>query len=341
MTALSGSDEGWCSPDAGTLLIDPMTLLDPELRERMTMFLTMTSGVVELDDSLLPRFREGAAQWVRPTRADVSVQERMIPGPQQAPPVKITVINEGRNPVGQARPVILHFHGGGLVSGAPSNDIAKLQDLAVAQGCIVVSVDYRLAPETRFPGARDDNYAALLWLHANGATLGADPQRIVLLGESAGGGHVAQLALHARDQGEVAIKAQIMLYPMLDDRTGASHAAPAHIGAFMWTPALNRYGWRSYLGAEPGAPDAPPGAVPAREADLSGLPPTWIGVGALDLFVHEDIIYAQRLVSSGVPTELVVAPGAVHGFNELAPTAAVSRSFDASWHAALARAFAG
>ena len=202
---------------------------------------------------------------------------------------------------------------------------------------MVVSVDYRLAPETRFPGSLEDNYAGLRWLHSNARELGVDRNRIALLGESAGGGHVAALALAARDRGEVPVAMQVMLYPMLDDRTGSSRAVPPYLGTFVWDAAANRFGWSSLLGVAAGADSVPRGAVPARVVNLRGLPPTFIAVGAIDLFVEEDIAYSQRLIQAGVPTEIYVAPGGYHGFDIIVPEAKISKQFIAAWNDALRR----
>jgi acetyl esterase/lipase len=214
--------------------------------------------------------------------------------------------------------------------------LRSMQDLARRLECAIVSVDYRLAPETRFAGSLEDNYAALRWLHANAAELGVDPTRIGVLGESAGGCHATLLAITARDRGEIRLALQMLIYPMLDDRTGSTRSVPAHIGRILWTAESNRFCWAAFLGCEPGGRNVPAGAVPARVENLAGLPPTFVGVGALDLFVREDIDYARRLINAGVPTELVVMPGAFHGF-DAAESAQVTRQFDEIKMAALQR----
>jgi acetyl esterase/lipase len=159
------------------------------------------------------------------------------------------------------------------------------------------------------------------------------------MGVSAGGGHAAMLVIAARDRGEVPVAFQCLIYPMLDDRTGSSRQVPPHLGAYIWVPASNRFGWSSLLGVPAGSRVVPAGAVPARVQNLAGLPPAFIGVGSIDLFVDEDIEYARRLIDSGVPTELFVVPGAYHGFDLIAPEASVSKAFRASWSTALANAF--
>ncbi|WP_083836074.1 alpha/beta hydrolase fold domain-containing protein [Sphingomonas elodea] len=171
------------------------------------------------------------------------------------------------------------------------------------------------------------------------AQLGVDRERIALMGESAGGGHAAMLAIAARDRGEVPLVLQLLVYPMLDDRTGSTRMPPDLVGAIGWTPAQNRFGWSSFLGVPAGSPSVPYGSVPARVADLRGLPPAFIGVGSIDLFVEEDMDYARRLIGAGVSTDLLVVPGAYHGFYGAVPQAPVSIRFVAAMHDALRRAF--
>ncbi len=250
--------------------------------------------------------------------------------------MKVFVINAKP---GERRPAVLHTHGGGFLLGSAASDIPRLQVMARALDCVVVTVEYRLAPETPFPGSLEDNYAALKWLHAEAESLGVDPARIAVAGESAGGGHAAILAIAARDRGEIPIVFQSLVYPMLDDRTGSSRQPPPYIGAFIWTADLNRQGWKAFLATEPGGPRVPAGAVPARLDNLARLPPAWIGTGSVDLFVNEDIEYARRLVDAGVRIDLLVVAGAYHGFDILVPNASVSKNFTLSRYNALARAF--
>lgn len=218
-------------------------------------------------------------------------------------------------------------------------EIADLQRLAIKHDCVIVTVDYRLAPETQFPGSLDDNYAALKWLFNNAFELGVDRSRIAVMGGSAGGGHAAMLAIAARNRGEVPIKMQLLIAPMLDDRTGSTVQTPPWVGQFVWTAERNRFGWSSLLGVPAGSPSMPEGAVPAREKNLRHLPPTFIGVGSIDLFVGESIEYAKRLLEAGVPTELLVVPGAFHGFTRFAPDSSTAKRFDAAVDAAITRAF--
>jgi acetyl esterase/lipase len=265
------------------------------------------------------------------------VEERKAPGSRGYPAVPVYVVNS-RPTAGSPRGAIYYVHGGGFIGGDARENLSSLKSMAARLNCVIVSVQYRLAPGNRFPGPLEDAYAGLKWLHANAAALGVDPARIVVLGESAGGGLAAMLTIAARDRGEVPVAYQALVYPMLDDRTGSSRPVPPHIGQLIWTAKSNRQGWQALLGREPGAASQPAGSVPARVTNLKGLPPTFIEVGSIDLFAEEDIEFARRLVNAGVPTELLVVPGAFHGFQFIAPRAAVSQQFTAALDAALARA---
>jgi len=317
--------------------VDPITLVNPELRPPLQAFLNLSLPKMEgeLTPALLATLRKmDFGQKLRLQQP--SVTERWVPGRGGAPDVRVFVIN---SKPGERRPAILHTHGGGYFLGAAASDVPDLQVLAKTLDCLIVTVDYRLAPETRFPGSLEDNYAALKWLYANAQELGADRSKFALAGESAGGGHAAMLAIAARDRGEVPVMFQSLVYPMLDDRTGSTRQPPAHIGTYLWTREYNRAGWSALLGKSPGGPDAPAGAVPSRADNLAGLAPAWIGVGSLDLFVDEDVEYARRLINAGVSTELLVTPGAYHGFDLLAPDASVSKQFKLARYNSLAQAF--
>lgn len=211
----------------------------------------------------------------------------------------------------------LHIHGGGYVLGAPEMaDIVNL-GLCARLGLVILSVDYRLAPEHPMPAPLDDCYAGLRYLHEQAETLGISRERIGVGGESAGGGLAAALAIHARDQGQYAICHQHLTYPMLDNRTGTAESPGDPLtGEFVWTRESNQYGWSSLLGDGPA--EAP--QVPARVSHFEGLPPTWMFTVGLDLFRDENIAYAQGLLAAGVPTELIVLPGACHGFQAIPKT---------------------
>jgi acetyl esterase/lipase len=323
---------GLLSTDATT---DPYALVDPELVPALN---AMPKWV--LNSQTLPLIRQqekGSVVQPLPPPAPQPV-ERRIPGPAGAPELKLIIVDPA--PGGKGRPALLHTHGGGYVGRSAALAVNFLQTAAQSCNCVVASVEYRLAPETRFPGSLEDNYTALRWLYTNADALGVDRKRIAVGGESAGGGHAAALAIAARDRKEIPLVFQLLIYPMLDDRTGSSRPVPSHIGEFIWTAQSNVFGWTSLLGVPAGSPKVPAGAVPAREENLSGLPPAFIVVGAIDLFVDEDIEYARRLIAAGVPAELHVVPGAYHGYDLLVPKAAVTARFTEYWTTALRRALA-
>jgi triacylglycerol lipase len=242
--------------------------------------------------------------------------------------------------VSDVLPGVLHIHGGGYVMGRAAMMEAAHRPLVADLRCCVVSVEYRLAPETPYPGSVEDCYAALRYVCGNGRDLGIDASRLGVMGESAGGGLAAALALLVRDRREFKFAFQHLIYPMLDDRTCVTEDPHPHVGEFIWTPHNNRFGWASLLGKAPGSSDVSIYAAAARAQDLSDLPRTFIATGALDLFLEENIDYARRLMRAGVPVELHVYPGAFHGFN-LAINADVTKRAARDSKAALARALAG
>jgi acetyl esterase/lipase len=258
--------------------------------------------------------RQMPAAELSTQQASVQCEERFVPGPEGAPEVRV-LIYRPPGPMEGARPVFFHLHGGGYVIGVPEINDAQSRSISFEQRCLVISVDYRLAPETRYPGSLEDGYAALQWMYGHAAELGIDRSRIAIGGESAGGGHAAALTILARDRGEIPIRFQLLDCPMLDDRTGSGSEPHPYGGKFVWTPDSNRFGWQALLGVEPGGPNVPVGAVPARTPDLSGLPATCITIGSLDLFLEETLEYIRRLNRAGVSTELHVIPGAYHGFS--------------------------
>ncbi|MBM3595353.1 MAG: alpha/beta hydrolase [Alphaproteobacteria bacterium] len=315
-------------------------LVAPELAAAIELFPNMDfeNGLDEIREGFmnrdLPPMPEGLGRAV--------VEDRTIPGPTGAPDVRVLIYSPP-GPAAGKRPAVLHIHGGGFVIGrADIGDIPNRM-LALTLGCVVVSVDYRKAPETVWPGPIKDCYAALTWMVANADALVIDPKRIAVAGESAGGGHAAALAIHARNlarknPGAPTFCFQLLDSPMLDDRTGTTSDPHPHVGEFVWTPARNRFGWKSLLGMEPGGPDVPEEMVPARVSDYSDLPPAFVHVGALDLFLEEDMEYVRRLTRSGNPAELYVIPGAYHGFNMAGATPQVMQVGGLRM-AALARAF--
>jgi len=306
-------------------------LLDPEILPLIDAFAPLS-----LDKAALPIIRQSFADMVELTDAQslgVVRREIHVPGlSAEHPPVRCLVYTPDSDAPHAG--AYLHLHGGGYIISAPDNDDARNTYLCSRLGIVIVSVDYRLAPEHPAPAALDDSYAALSWMHQNAGDLGIDTDKIAVGGESAGGGLAAALALFARDEGTYPICGQLLTYPMLDDRTGSdSHPADPLTGEFIWTQDYNQTAWGYYLGsAEPSAP-----SVPARADNLDALPPAWISTGSQDLFRDENIDYAQRLLKAGVSTELIVYPGVCHGFQMMAD-ARVSRQYYRDQEEALARA---
>ncbi|WP_437311078.1 alpha/beta hydrolase [Sorangium sp. So ce388] len=311
-------------------------LVDPELAPMLERF-----PPLHLSRETLPQARAALAEMTArsagllPAFRHIAVTERRVPGPAGAPEVRVLVYFPENAP--RPLPALLWIHGGGYVLGSAADEDQLVKAIVVAVGCAAVSVDYRLAPETPHPGPVEDCYAALKWLHASAAELGVDTGRLAIGGASAGGGLAACLGLLARDCGEVPLAFQLLLYPMLDDRTVTATDPHAHVGEFIWTRDGNRFGWTALLGHEPGREGVSPYAAAARAEDLAGLPPTCISVGALDLFLEEDVEYARRLSRAGVPTELHVYPGAFHGFDRV-PRARVSQAATRDYTDALRRA---
>ena len=263
----------------------------------------------------LPDFRNARAQAIELQDASeygVRRESVSVPGPDYDVPCLLYVPEERRSRAGY-----LHIHGGGYVVGQVEMSDPMNTLIASRLGVVVLSVDYRLAPEHSVPAALDDCYAGLAWLHKEAERLGIDRDRIAIGGESAGGGLTAALAIVSRDRGDYPVCHQQLTYPMLDNQTG-TEAFPGDplVGEFVWTRESNQFGWSCYLGEHPA--DAP--YVPSRVESVEGLPPTWMFTAALDLFRDENIDYARRLLSAGIPTELIVMPGACHGFQMLPGT---------------------
>ncbi|HWK35431.1 alpha/beta hydrolase [Sphingomonas sp.] len=307
-------------------------LVDPELLPLLDLI-----PHVAMSTDTLAQVRERRLPLPATMTGGVDKVERTIAGPPGAADVAITCYGPAGN--ADALPTILHIHGGGYVAGRAASGEPRHRLLAGTLGCRIVSVDYRLAPETPFPGALLDCHAALDWIFASGADGGHDLTRIGVMGESAGGGLAAALALYARDERTHPLAFVHLTYPMLDDRTGSLVDPHPTAGEFVWTAADNRFSWSSLLGGAPGGDGVSAHAAPARAADLSGLPPLYLATGALDLFIDENLDFARRAARAGVPVELHVYPGAFHGF-DLVPGAAVSQRMRDDGAAALARAMA-
>ena len=314
--------------------------VDPELVKPLQDF-AATMGAAGLDFNNPAGLRAHAEQMLLAMKAQLPVipgvvtDDRHVPAPAGAPDVVIRIYRPQVAPT--ILPVLLWIHGGGYMIGNVEQDDTLARMMALAAGCAVVSVDYRLAPENPFPAPLDDCYTALKWIADNAHEQRFDRARIAVGGASAGGGLAAGLALLARDRKEIPIAFQLLIYPMIDD-CNIAPASADNPDTLMWTRASNLIGWRAYLGCEPGAGEVSPYAAAIRATDLSGLPAAYIAVGELDLFAFENIDYARRLMQANVTTELHIYPGAFHGFDMLGPVAAVSQRFAQDRDQAIKRA---
>jgi acetyl esterase/lipase len=289
--------------------------LDPQLAPFAAMF----AGFLNLDD--IPEQRKQLATLfaARPAAtglSDVQVSEHQAPALKRGPQVRLRSYRPGK--AAGVPPCIYYVHGGGMVLGSIDQNDDACKALARDTNCMIVAVGYRLAPEHPYPAAMDDCYAGLKWVAGNTASLGIDPARIAVMGHSAGGGLAAGLALLARDKREVKLAFQLLVYPMIDD-TNVKSAAAKGDDFYVWSRANNLAGWKAYLGSRRGTAKVPAYAAPARAKKLAGLPPAYICTGDRDLFLAEDLAYAQRLAAAGVPIDLHVYPGAFHGFDSLIP----------------------
>lgn len=296
---------------------------------------------LDLADLAQARREYRAMEDAAPVAIDprVTVRDLTVPARGEHPPVRVRVFAPAER-TGEPLPGVCWIHGGGYVFDSAPLDAPICQQMVLAHHCIVVSVAWRLAPEHPFPAATEDCYGALAWMAADAGGLGIDPGRLVVGGQSSGGGSAAGVALLVRDRKEFTIAHQLLVYPMLDDR---NDTPSAHLvtDTKVWNRSKNAIAWKAYLGER--ADDAPvsPYAAPSRMQDLGGSVPATMLTGELDLFRDENIAYAQRLMAAGVPTELHVYPGAPHGFDQICPQATVSQRFAADRDAVLRRVFAG
>ena len=262
---------------------------------------------------------------------DVTIEETSIVGPDCDIPI---VIYRPPNP--GPRGGLLWLHGGGYIVGTARDDGHGI-GFAEHVGCAVVSVDYRLAPESTYKGSIADSFAALNWMVDNASELEIDASRIAIAGGSAGGGLAAGLALYNRDMGGPSLAFQLLIYPMIDD-TNQTPSSYEITHPTIWHRAVSLAAWRMYLGDEHGTDQVSPYAAASRAADLSGLPPALVTVGELDLFRDENINYAQRLMAAGVKTDLQVYAGMFHGAEMSVPEAAVSKRMRLGYRDAMKRA---
>jgi len=285
-----------------------------------------------LSRETIPLTRDGAATAF-PSAEEVigdlpiDAHDRVIPGPACAPDLEITVLTpRGHDATKPALPVLYNIHGGGMIVGHRSWETGRLVQLVDELGVIAVNVEYRLAPEDPYPAGVEDCYAGLVWLAANARELGADPDRIVVMGGSAGGGFAAAISLLARDRGGPALAGQLLLCPMIDN-TNTTVSSRQYAGIGTWTREANLLAWECVLGEELAfSADAPAYAAPTRAHDLSGLPHAYIEVGAAEPFRDEDVEYASRIWAVGGAAELHVWSGGFHGFDMYAPASELTRA---------------
>jgi acetyl esterase len=313
----------------GVLLLNTHHLVDPEIAPIIEVL-----GEIDINADSLPMIRSGFGA-ILPDAPPPLLEPvfHQANGRDGAPDVLLYVYTPpGKRP---DRPAILHIHGGGMVIGSAAMSLTSMPPIALACDAVVVSVEYRLAPETPFPGPQEDCYAALEWMVGNAAKLGIDPHRIVTMGESAGGGLAAALAHMVRDRAEFALSGQILIYPMLDHRTGGPLCPWRNptSGEFIWKPHNNQFGWESLRGDYTMDDDRKGWFSPAVASSLSGLPPAYISVGTLDLFIDENLDYARRLSAAGVAVELHTYPGAIHAFDMMHDAAVAKRSMAHLWDA--------
>ncbi|KAJ5533025.1 hypothetical protein N7494_009577 [Penicillium frequentans] len=282
------------------------------------------------------------AQFKKPALHDVATRRAMTASMTSAlPPIpnnmekiiyhipsedgyKVTVYHfrNRHQPQAGGDPAILHIHGGGYISlSAEQCSVPHIRSVS-STGVQILTIDYRLAPDHPYPAPLNDCWAVLKWLHANASQLSIDPARIAVMGESAGGGLAAALTLLARDEAlSPPIAKQILIYPMIDDRTNSNHAGQL---AF-WDGVDNLTGWSAYLGPDVGTEEISFYAAPSRVESVEGLPPLYMDCGQLDIFVHEGLDYVRRFVAANIPTEYHLYPGLPHGFEAMAPSISLTK----------------
>jgi triacylglycerol lipase len=290
--------------------VDVRDLLDPALRAVLGAF-----DLPSFDADIISTIRSTPFPGV-PLSDAVVRTENVVPAD---PPIPVRV----HRPAGidGVLPGIFTIHGGGYVIGSYDMDDYLHDQWSPRLGTVGISVQYRLAPETPYPGPVEDCYAALRWAHEHSDEIGVDPARLGVYGISAGGGLAAALALLVRDRGEFPLAFQLLDCPMLDDRQDTSSIGAE--GLYVWNAQSNEFGWRSYLGDLYGSDDVPPYAAAARETSLAGLPPSCVVVGSIDGFRDEDVDYATRLNQAGVPCELHVIAGLPHAYQMVPDSQAV------------------
>lgn len=318
------------NPESDSDVVGPPPPFDLELAAVLAVRSAQLPSTLDYQVEMIPAMREHLR--TSQPRASVEelrrggafeVSEPVVPGPADAPDISLVVClpTKVTTPVG----ALYFIHGGGMVLGDAYLGLPRFLEIAEELGLAVVSVEYRLAPEHPYPAAVEDCYAGLQWIAEHADELGIDPDRIVNLGGSAGGGLAAATALLVRDRGGPHLAGQVLLCPMLDDRNN-SYSTRQLAGLGVWDRAANQMGWTALLGDQQGGPDVSPYAAPARATDLSGLPPAYLDVGSAETFRDETVEYANQLWRAGGQAELHVWPGGFHGFAGSAPQTAISQA---------------
>jgi acetyl esterase/lipase len=297
---------------------------DPELAIARDRILSVVSTT--LDPAMLPLIRQDQDAQAPSLDAlrrkgTFTVEQRFAP---RSDGMEIELLIARPVNSAQALPAIYYVHGGGMIMGNNRIGVDEPLEWAARLGFVVVSVEYRLAPEHPYPAGIDDVYAGFEWLAKNAEDIGVDSDRIIAVGSSSGAGLVAALGLLARDRKGPPLAGQMLLAPMLDDRNDSVSSRQMQ-GLDLWDQASNGIGWTSLLGSRRGTADVSPYAAPARATDLSNLPPTYIEVGSAETFRDEDVAFASRIWTAGGQAELHVWPGGFHGFRLLAPQATISK----------------
>ena len=296
-------------------------LIDPEIIRAVDLIPTNA-----LTQSTLMESRKNQSQMMPQIDITqmfpVTIEEKIVPSYFSGPDIRIEIIKPTQSKY-YRMPLFYSIHGGGMVLGSPAVDRSSNASLAVQHGFCCVSVYYRLAPEHIQPSQLEDCYSGLKWCIEHAEELGIDTQKIALAGSSAGGGLAAGLALYIRDQKEFEIHHLRLIRPMLDDCTSIAPEHP-YAGEFIWTKQSNYFGWKSVLGHELGLEEVSEYYVPARAKSLAGLPPTYMNIGTIDLFIDEALIFAKQLIFDGVLVELHVYPG-YHHLSSMFPDAHFSK----------------
>lgn len=303
--------------------------IDPDLLDGLEQLAALMGDGPDLIDGLAERRLASNARDAQLVAAltvpDTIVQEEVKAPSAEGHNIALRVMRPAT--ADMKMPLFFWIHGGGYIMGTAQQGDMFTLNAAQGLGCFAASVEYRLAPETVYPGPLEDCYEGLKYLLDNAEAFNIDPSKVIIGGVSAGGGLAAGLALLIRDRGLCKPLAQLLIYPMIDD-TNIAPPSQDLADTLVWTRAYNKFGWQSYLGDLFGQADVPIYAAPARAQDLSGLPPTYMPVGDLDLFLDENILYARKLSQAGVPLHFHIVPGAYHGFNGFAAAAPVSQAIN-------------